>query len=266
MNRTSTPRDKYTLVIRQIKFTIWKYFFKLKLLSHLLFVIAFSQWNQYLCTVKKHILQQQNGLDVTNINHDYLYTEKLKQLIHIVTYRDEMVNMATFKGKNDGIFQPYKLSNKINHIEQFIWDDSPKSGIFYGAASLCDRFHFLFTIGAVIRSESVFKADLCDLMDFKYLHVNEPDPYHVLITRIVSGKTIKGDNPLYARGTRHRDPRLCHIGVLGLWLMARFSIFNEMDKLDFLNGRTWFNIKLMISTYDKDVKSCKFFNDSTYIL
>ena len=66
-----------------------------------------------------------------------------------------MVNWATFKERNDGTFQPYKLSNDINNIAQFIWDDSPKSGIFYGAASLRDRFHFLFTIGAVIRGESV---------------------------------------------------------------------------------------------------------------
>ena len=143
-----------------------------------------------------------------------------------------MVNWATFKERNDGTFQPYKLSNEINNIEQFIWDDSPKSGIFYGAASLRDRFHFLFTIGAVIRSESVFKADLCDLVDFNYLQVDKPDLYRVLIMRIDSGKTIKGDNPLYARGIRHRDPRLCHIGALELWLMARFRIFNEMDKID----------------------------------
>ena len=221
-------------------------------------VIAFSQWNQYLCAIKRHILQQ-NGLGVTNINHDDLYTEKLKQLIHIVTYRGEMVNRATFKERNDGAFQPYKLSNEINNIEQFMWDDSPTSGMFYGAASLRDRFHFLFTIGAVIRSQSVFKADLSDLMDFNYTQKNEPDPYHVLIMRIGFGKTIKGDNPLYARGIRHRDPRLCHIGALGLWLMARFRIFNEMENIDFSNGRTWFNIKLMISTHDKDVQSCKFF-------
>ena len=102
-----------------------------------------------------------------------------------------MVNRATFKERNDGAFQPYKLSNEINNIEQFIWDDSPKSGIFYGAALLCDRFHFLFTIGAVIRSESVFKANLYDLMDFNYLQVNESNPYYVLIKRIGYGKQLK---------------------------------------------------------------------------
>ena len=29
-----------------------------------------------------------------------------------------MVNRATFKERNDGTFQPYKLSNEINNIEK----------------------------------------------------------------------------------------------------------------------------------------------------
>ena len=38
-----------------------------------------------------------------------------------------MVNRTTYKERNNGTFQPYKLSNEINNIKQFIWDDSPKS-------------------------------------------------------------------------------------------------------------------------------------------
>ena len=53
-------------------------------------------------------------------------------------------------------------------------------------------------------------------MDFTFHQENELDPYHVLIVRIGLGKTIKGDKPLYARGIRYRNPRLCHIGALGL--------------------------------------------------
>ena len=105
---------------------------------------------------KRYILQQ-NSLNVTNINHNDLYTEKLKQLIHIITYRGEMVNRDPFKERNDGTFQPYNLSNEIDNIEKNIWDDCPKSGMYYGAATLRDRFHFLFTIGAVIRGESVLR-------------------------------------------------------------------------------------------------------------
>ena len=92
----------------------------------------------------------------------------MKLLIHVVTYRGEMANKATFKERNDGIFKPYKSSNEIKKFEKFIWDDCPKSDMYYGATTLRDRFHFVFTIGAVIRSKSIFKADLSDLMDFTF--------------------------------------------------------------------------------------------------
>ena len=99
-------------------------------------------------------------------------------------------------------------------------------------------------------------------MDFTFHQENEPDPYHVLIMRIGFGKTIKGDKPLYARGIRHRDPIICHIGALGLWLMACFHIYNKMVQIDFSDNTSWFNMKLMISTHDKYVKAGKFFYNS----
>ena len=86
----------------------------------------------------------------------------------ILIFRGEKVNRATFKERNDGAFQPYKLSTKINKIESFIWFGYSIIGKYYDATMLRDRFHFLFTLGAVIRSESVFKVDLSDLVDFTY--------------------------------------------------------------------------------------------------
>ena len=79
----------------------------------------------------------------------------MKMLTQTVTYRGEIVNRDTFKERNDGTFTPYKLSNEINTIEKFIWNNCPKSGMYYAAAILRDIFHFLITIGAVIHSESV---------------------------------------------------------------------------------------------------------------
>ena len=78
--------------------------------------------------------------------------------------------------------------------------------------------------------------------------------------RIGSGKTVLCDNPIYTRGLRHRDARLCHIGSLGLWLMARFHVFNEMEGIAFTDNKSWFNIKLIISTHDHNVNSCKSFD------
>ena len=96
---------------------------------------------------------------------------------------------------------------KINEIENVIWHDCITIGNYYGTATLRDRFHLLFTLGAVIQSESVFKTDLSDLIDFTFHQEHELDPYHVLAMIIEFGKTVKGDNPIYARGLRNKHAR-----------------------------------------------------------
>ena len=44
--------------------------------------------------------------------------------------------------------------------------------------------------------------------------------------------------------------------------MVNGSIYNEMDQIDFMDNKSWFNIKLMISTHNKYVKSGKLFENS----
>ena len=71
-------------------------------------------------------------------------------------------------------------------------------------------------------------------MDSTFHQENESDPYHVLIMRIGFDKIVNGDHPLYACDVRHRDPKLCHIGALGLWLMALGFIYTtKLIKLIF---------------------------------
>ena len=63
--------------------------------------------------------------------------------------------------------------------------------ICFFTATLRERFHYLFTLGVIIRSESVFKADLCDCIGFKFHQLNELDPYYMMIVIIGSCKTIE---------------------------------------------------------------------------
>ena len=46
----------------------------------------------------------------------------------------------------------------------------------YGTAALRDRFQFIMTRLAAMRSDSVCNADLCDLYDFTFLQPGEHDP------------------------------------------------------------------------------------------
>ena len=44
---------------------------------------------------------------------------------------------------------------------------------------------------------------------------------------------------------RHREVELCSIGALGLYLMTRFQVTNDLDNIGFSNKKTCFNRKLL---------------------
>ena len=48
------------------------------------------------------------------------------------------------------------------------------------------------TLGAVMRSDSLYSADSCDLCDFTFLQPKEGDDYHIIILRNGDAKTSKG--------------------------------------------------------------------------
>ena len=72
-----------------------------------------------------------------------------------------------------------------------------------------------------------------------------------MILRDKSGKQAK-DKAQFGKVMRHRLPELCSIGALGLYLLARFDITKEYEKMDFLDNKTWFGIKLLTSASGKE--------------
>ena len=102
------------------------------------------------------------------------------------------------------------------------------------------------TLAGVMRSDSLLKSDLCDLCDFTFKQGGELSPYHIMILRDGAGKTVQ-DKTQFGKVMRHRLPELCPIGALGLWLLARFDITNELDDFDFCDNKSWFDNKLFIS-------------------
>ena len=58
-------------------------------------VIRCNMWNQYFCSIKRYI-HNQFSLYLTNIQKGDLYTVQLKELIHAVSVRKDIVNRSTF--------------------------------------------------------------------------------------------------------------------------------------------------------------------------
>ena len=133
--------------------------------------------------------------------------------------------------------------NDVPKIEDFIWNEKRNARI-YGTNGLRDQFQLLFSLSAVLRSDSIYLADLSDLCDFKFKQKREPDPYHVCILRVGEGKTVQ-QKAQFGKMMRHLNVKICAVGALAFWLYARFMVTSEHEKFDFTNNTSWFNIKLL---------------------
>ena len=123
----------------------------------------------------------------------------------------------------------------------------------HGALVLRDLFQFLMTLLAVIRSDSLYKANLCYLCNFMFHQPGEHDPYYASVLTNGAGKSIK-DKTQFGKVMYHKVPELCLIKALDFLLLARIGVTQELDGSDFLDNESWFNTKLLISTQAKKEK------------
>ena len=207
-------------------------------------VLGFSVVNQYRCAIKK-LLRNQRDSGVNFRKNEDIDSERVDRLMKNVVGRKDEVARANFKERCDGEFTPYKMISEVGHIEDYMWKYHCTTSAF-SAASLRDRYQFLASLSGVLRSESLYHGDLSDLCDFKFHKSKEPHPYHIGIQRVSMGKANK-DKVIYGRSMRHKDVEMCSIGALGLYLLTRFEVTDEIEDIDFSDNRTWFNRKLLKS-------------------
>ena len=218
--------------------------------------MGFSAINQYLSAIRTLVDDQFNA-DLITLRRGDLMTTKMTNLIKVVKNRGERVMKKQFKERLSEEFQPYRVLEDVPKIEEYTWSEHSNTKV-YGANALRDRFQMLFSFSAVLRSDSIYKADLSDLCDFKFQQKLEPDPYHVCILRVGEGKTVQ-KKAQFGKMMRHANVKMCAIGALGFWLYARFLITNEINSIDWTNNQTWFNIKLLCAVNKNNAKTyCKF--------
>ena len=213
--------------------------------------------NQYLCAIRR-LVQEQQEEGLIPLQKIDLMTTKMKDLIDDVNGRGERNLKKHFKERMTSDFEPYRILNDLPKLEEYIWNENKDKRI-YGASSLRDRFQLLFSLSGVLRSDSIYKADLSDLLDFKFKQKNEPDPYHICILRVGEGKTVQ-NKCQFGKIMRHIDVHMCAMGALGFWLFSRFMVTDEVKKMDFSDNETWFNMKLLCAVDKRNAKSNSEFN------
>ena len=95
--------------------------------------------------------------------------------------------------------------------------------------SIRDRSQFLINLSDCLRSKWIYKTDLCGLV---YYYRPKRSTYEILIMTVGEGKIFPGTS-IFGRVMWHVDIRRCAIGILGLWLLARFRETNEVISYNF---------------------------------
>ena len=199
-------------------------------------------YETYLAAVKSLMCTQRLYGYIT-LKGDDIMTDRMKLLIKEVKTRKNAVTKALFKEQITEEYQPFKMIGEVPKIEEWLWNNANCTASF-GASSLRNRFQFLATLCGVLRSESLFKADLSDLCDIIIDSEvsKEPSPYHIVVLQIGEGKQ-NADKNIFGRFMRHRDPRLCALGALAMYLFLRFQVTEEHKQFNFFENNSWFNAK-----------------------
>ena len=205
--------------------------------------IGLSTFDQYWAAIKG-LWHEQVALHQTPVRFEQLYSTRLRALKNTVKTRRVRERKATHQEKVDNTVSPYLDVSKIDALECLLFKENAQTPI-YSLANLRNRFTFLMTYNGILRGESVYKANLSELFTFSYAAKGEIDPYEVLGMKIEMGK-VNQDRTILGRVLRHVDVKLCAFGALGLYLLQRFLVTNELGWLDFTTNKSWFDIKLLV--------------------
>jgi hypothetical protein len=205
--------------------------------------------NQYVCAVRKVFLDQQSQ-GANSYQWSMIRNDNISALLQYVKKRVPAVNRMNHAEKIENDFAPYLYAEKVNEIEFELFQRNGGRSPIQTLASLRNRFVFLQTTRAILRAESVFKADLSDCLGITIHPEREPHPMFISILQIPEGKINHDGRKLYGRALRHINPESCAVGALGFYLMYRFYVSSEMNPPpDFANNAAWFDIKLLVDAH-----------------
>jgi hypothetical protein len=125
---------------------------------------------------------------------------------------------------------PYGALDTIDQIENALFQSGCRVADTRSTfSSLHNRFPFLFTVGGILRGESVYMAELSDLLHTQIQREDhDPHPVTIMILQMATGKTNQ-ELKLYSSRVG-RNVNLCPICALGFYLVLyRFHYTGEWD-------------------------------------
>ena len=213
--------------------------------------IGLSVFRQYKAAIRG-LYEREVAEQRTSLPWDFVWTEPCQKLKEMVQSRRPRQKKKNHQEKVDFEISPWLAVNEISKVEEALFNSGKHRTCRQAFASLRNRYCFLQTYGGILRAESVFNAELSDLLGCPLQLPTDPHQVFVFIMQLAEGKTNDGIK-LYGRLTRHKDVLLCGGGALAFYLLYRFFVTGEMDEPpDFTSNTAWFDIKLLVDSQAND--------------
>lgn len=124
-----------------------------------------------------------------SLSWDLIWTQRCKKIFEHVKNRKAAVRQKNFAEKVSHEFAPYLAVEKFPDMEKYMWERC-ENGHRFAFAWTRNRMCLLFTTSAILRCESLFKAELSDFLSIKFKAPKDVHPMHAVVMQIMKGESL----------------------------------------------------------------------------
>ena len=133
--------------------------------------------------------EHQVSMNSNTFSWDLIWTQRSKKVFENVKKRKASVREKNFSEKLSHEFSPYLAVARYPDMEADMWARSA-NGNRFAFAWLRNRMCLLFTTSAILRCESLFRAELSDFLSVQHKAPKDVHPMHAVVMQIMKGKFL----------------------------------------------------------------------------
>jgi hypothetical protein len=150
--------------------------------------IGIQAMRQYKAAVKAE-WDDQLASSRNSLPWDLIWTQRCKKIFENVKKRKSATLRKQFAEKVSHEFSPYLAVERFPEIETYMWERGD-GGQRFAFSWLRHRMCLLFTTSAILRCESLFKAELSDLLCIRYKAPKDVHTMHAVVMQMMTGKSL----------------------------------------------------------------------------
>lgn len=128
---------------------------------------------------------------------EHVWNANLQVMMKMVRERKAQVSKSNYDEKVDKDVSPYTIIDDLVRIEACIWGKACGSSYRSCFTWMRNRFTFLMSYCGILRCESIFNAELSDLLSVCIGKDHDAHPLEILVMQIPRGKSLRCDVYLF---------------------------------------------------------------------